>query len=121
MGVNVDTINMNITITESDHLTFDGHFVRVDEDDGLTLWCTACGEQHSFEQCPDGLYKWESILYLLGQFPESCDGDGKDLESRIRKAMEPYVGKPADQGRIAALENDIRDIVGDEVPLNLQT
>lgn len=119
MPIDIDAVNLNITITEKDHLTFDGHYIRVDDEDGLSLWCTACGHSASFDRTADGLHMWEAVCYLLNDFDDSCDGDGKDLEERVRNVMNKYVGEPADQGHLAAMEHDIRDVVGDDIPVNI--
>lgn len=122
MGVNVDAINLEVDITGKGHLSFDGHFVNVEYDEesqDVTLFCSACGHSESLEGVPSER-RWTAICYLLGHYEDAvCDGDGKDLEERLQKVLERYVGKPADQGRIAALETDVQDVVGEGVPVNI--
>lgn len=121
MVVDVDTINLNVEIRAEEHLTYGGHFIQIDEGDVLRVWCPSCDRDYSFDECPEGLYKWEAICYLLGHYPEDCDGDAEDVKDRIHNILNQYVGKPATDPRLTALEHDIRNVVGDDVPVNIRT
>lgn len=119
MTINVDTVNVEVDVTERGHLTYNGHFLQSTSVDGKTsLYCTSCGQSESLDGDASGLYKWEAILYLCSKF-DDCDGDGKDMEEKVMNVMNRYLGQPADQATMAALEADIRDVVGEDIPLTI--
>lgn len=126
MAVDVDTINLEVNITSKGHISFDGHFINLDveedekERNDVRLLCSACGHTESLENVPSER-RWTAIFYLLGHYSNTmCEGDGKDLEEKIHNVLEPYIGMPADQGRIAALETDVQNVVGEDVPVNIK-
>lgn len=119
MPVNVNLQKLEVTVTGTGHLSYCGHVIHISDEAALRVWCTSCGKTEALHGTPEGLHRWESILYLLGQYPDSCDDDAEDLEQRISDTLDKYVGKPADQARLAAIENDIRKIVGDDVVVNV--
>lgn len=119
MVININTVSFDVTAIDVGHVSFNGHLVQVHNDDGLALFCSVCGHGESFDCCITGLHKWEATCYLLSQFPDDCNGDGKETEERIREVLDRYVGKPADRGVINALEDDVRDVVGDSIAIDI--
>lgn len=115
-GISVDTVNLDVRVNAADGMAFNGHLLQLTED-GVGVVCPVCGKQSKTNTEIDSIHRWELILYHIG-----CLGDcneGENLEDRLERVLDDYVGEQATDSMLADIEDDMRNIVGQKVPIKV--